>query len=181
MLMPIYFDVLKIQSIEFNDQIRKSAYTFELVNNKLRIFPIPTFDRNLFFTYIKKSERNSISRDTRNNLITNVSNVPYNVPTYSQINSVYRKWIFDYALALVKETLGNIRGTYSTIPIPGSEVTLNGQSLIDQANNEKTALIEQLRATLDDTSRQKQLEKKANESAMMRDTFINFPMPIFIA
>jgi hypothetical protein len=105
MLMPIYFDVLKIQSIEFNDQIRKSAYTFELVNNKLRIFPIPTFDRNLFFTYIKKSERNSVARDNRGNLITNVSNVPYNIPTYSQINSVYRKWIFDYALALVKETL----------------------------------------------------------------------------
>jgi hypothetical protein len=181
MLMPIYFDVLKIQSIEFNDQIRKSAYTFELVNNKLRIFPIPTFDRNLFFTYIKKSERNSVARDNRGNLITNVSNVPYNIPTYSQINSVYRKWIFDYALALVKETLGNIRGMYQTIPIPGSEVTLNGSSLIEQSNAEKTALIEQLRATLDDTSRQKQLEKKANESQMMRDTFINFPMPIFIA
>ena len=181
MLMPIYFDVLKIQSIEFNDQIRKSAYTFDLVNNKLRIFPIPTFDRNLFFTYIKKSERNSVARDNRGNLITNVSNVPYNIPTYSQINSVYRKWIFDYALALVKETLGNIRGMYQTIPIPGSEVTLNGSSLIEQSNAEKTALIEQLRATLDDTSRQKQLEKKANESQMMRDTFINFPMPIFIA
>jgi hypothetical protein len=181
MLMPIYFDVLKIQSIEFNDQIRKSAYTFELVNNKLRIFPIPTFDRNLFFTYIKKSERNSITRDNRGNLITNVSNVPYNIPVYSQINSVYRKWIFDYALALVKETLGNIRGMYQTIPIPGSEVTLNGSSLIEQSNAEKAALIEQLRATLDDTSRQKQLEKKANESQMMRDTFINFPMPIFIA
>jgi hypothetical protein len=180
MLMPIYFDVLKIQSIEFNDQIRKSAYTFELQNNQLKIFPIPTFDRLLYFTFIKKSDRSALTRDSRNNLITNVSNVPFTIPTYSQLNSVFKKWIYDYALAVTKETLGNIRGLYSSLPVPGAETTLNGSTLIDQATNEKTALIDQLRATLDDTSRQTQLEKKAAEAASMRDTFTNFPMPIFI-
>jgi hypothetical protein len=181
MLMPVYFDVLKIQAIEFNDQIRKSAYTFELINNKLRIFPIPTFDRSLFFTYIKLSERNSVIRTGASNLVTNVSNVPYNIPVYSQINAVFKKWIFDYAIAIVKETLGNIRSTYQTIPVPGAEVTLNGQTLIDQANNEKQSLIEQLRGTLDDTSRQKQMEKKAAEADYLKNTLINFPMPIYIA
>ena len=180
MLMPIYFDVLKVQAIEFNDQIRKSGYMFELVNNNLKIFPIPTFDRNLFFTYIKKSERSDLVRDGRTNLITNVSNVPFLTPTYGQINSVFKKWIFDYAFAVVKETLGNIRGLYNALPVPGAETTLNGSTLIDQSTNEKTALIEQLRGTLDDTSRQKQLEKKAAEASSMRDTFTNFPMPIFI-
>jgi hypothetical protein len=180
MLMPVYFDVLKIQAIEFNDQIRKSAYTFEIQNNVLRIFPVPTFDRPLFFNYIVKSERSTLTRDPRTNLITNISNVPFTVPVYSQINAVFRKWVYDYALALVKETLGNIRGVYQSIPVPGAETTLNGQMLIDQASTEKQNLIEQLRGTLDDTSRQKQLEKKANEAAMMRDTFINIPMPIYI-
>jgi hypothetical protein len=186
MLMPVYFDVLKIQAIEFNDQIRKSAYTFELVNNDLKIFPIPTFDRKLFFTYIKKSERNNINAEAgstgpQGTLINNISNVPYANIKYNQINSIGRKWIYDYAIALCKETLGNIRGLYQTIPVPGAEVSLNGQMLIDQANTEKLALVEQLRATLDDTSRQKQLEKKAAEAANMRETFINFPMPIVIA
>ena len=186
MLMPVYFDVLKIQAIEFNDQIRKSAYTFQLVNNNLKIFPIPTFNQVLFFTYIKKSERSSVSRPnsdgtTSYNLVTNISNVPFKNINYSQINDIFKKWIFDYALALTKETLGNIRGVYSTIPVPGAEVTINGQTLIDQANTEKTALVEQLRGTLDDTSRQKQLEKKSQEATAMRDTFVNFPMPIFIA
>ena len=181
MLMPIYFDALKIQAIEFNDQIRKSAYTFELINNKLRIFPIPTFDRNLFFTYILQSERNSASYNPHSSgSISNISNVPFLIPTYSQLNSIARKWVFDYALALVKETLGNIRATYSSIPIPGAEVVVNGQNLIDQSAQEKDKLIEQLRATLEDTSRKTQLEKKAAESAAMRDTFINFPMPIII-
>lgn len=181
MLMPVYFDVLKIQAIEFNDQIRKSGYSFELVNNKLRIFPIPTFDRNLYFTYIKKSERSAAFRDPSTGLITNVSNVPYNNIAYSQINDIFKKWIYDYALAICKETLGNIRGVYSQIPVPGAEVTINGQTLVDQANAEKTALIEQLRNTLDDTSRQKQLEKKSQEASAMRETFVNFPMPIYIA
>lgn len=181
MLMPVYFDVLKIQAIEFNDQIRKSGYAFELVNNRLKIFPIPTFEKRLFFTYIKKSERSALFRNPSTGLITNVSNVPYNNITYSHINDIFKKWIFDYALAVTKETLGNIRGVYSQIPVPGAEVTVNGQTLIDQANTEKTALVEQLRATLDDTSRQKQLEKKSQEATTMRETFINFPMPIIIA
>jgi hypothetical protein len=181
MLMPVYFDVLKIQAIEFNDQIRKSAYSFELVNNKLRIFPIPTFDRPLFFTYIKLSERNSATRGNASNLVTNISNVPFNLPIYSQINAVFKKWVFDYAIAIVKETLGNIRATYQSIPVPGAEVTLNGQTLIDQANNEKTTLIEQLRGTLDDTSRQKQMEKRASEAEFLKNTLTNFPMPIYIA
>lgn len=79
MLMPVYFDVLKIQAIEFNDQIRKSGYGFELINNRLRIFPIPTFNRSLFFTYIKKSERSALYRNPSNGLITNVSNVPITI------------------------------------------------------------------------------------------------------
>lgn len=181
MLMPVYFDVLKIQAIEFNDQIRKSGYSFELINNNLRIFPIPTFNRKMYFTYIKKSERSAVYRNPSNGLITNVSNVPYTNIIYSQINDIFKKWIFDYALAVTKETLGNIRGVYNQIPVPGAEVTINGQTLIDQANTEKTALVEQLRATLDDTSRQKQLEKKSQEASMMRETFVNFPMPIIIA
>lgn len=200
MLMPVYFDVLKIQAIEFNDQIRKSAYTFEIHNNQLRIFPIPTFDKRLFFSYVKKSEMGSLIRGGvvasgssfssvttsgigpgSTNIITNISNVPFHTIVYSQINDIFKKWIVDYALAVTKETLGNIRGVYSQIPVPGAEVTINGQTLIDQANAEKTALIEQLRGTLDDTSRQKQMEKKSQEAAMMRDTFVNFPMPIYIA
>ena len=41
LLMPASYDMLKVQAIEFNDQIRKSSYTFEINNNKLRIFPVP--------------------------------------------------------------------------------------------------------------------------------------------
>lgn len=181
MLMPAYADVLRIQAIEFNDQIRRSAFSFELINNKLKIFPIPSFDNNLFFTYIKMSDRSSLTRNgDPKNLVTNVSNVPYTSITYSTINGPGRRWIFEYGLAVCKEILGNIRSKYSTIPIPGNETTLNGPALVDQAKNEQDKLIEKLRTHLEVTSRKSQMEMKAAEAAAMSSTFTMFPMTIFI-
>jgi hypothetical protein len=60
LLMPMNFDLQKIQSIELNDTIRRSGYSFELQNNQLRIFPRPSIDLNLFFEYVKKSNKNNI-------------------------------------------------------------------------------------------------------------------------
>lgn len=193
MLMPIYFDLEKIQAIEFNDQIRRSAYSFDLVGNQLRIFPIPSTDgAKLFFHYVKVSERDSSisnqltgggisgSSSTSNRPITNISNVPYNNPVYSEINAIGKQWIRQYTLAVSKEMLGLIRNKYTTIPIPGSEVTLNGNTLIDSANKEKDALIQQLRDTLNETSRKTQLEKQQQESNLIRDTLTNVPPSIYI-
>ncbi len=181
MLMPINYDLQKIQAIELNDQVRKSQYTFELVNNQLRIFPIPSGLHHLRFEYIVLDEKNQpyVDRNGRN-IITNASDVPYSNPTYANINSIGRSWIFEYALAISKEMLGYVRGKYSTIPIPGSEVTLNQGDLITAATAEKTALIERLRAYLDSTSRKALLEKKAAESEFQRQTITNVPMTIFI-
>jgi hypothetical protein len=183
MLMPINYDLQKIQAIEFNDQIRKSQYTFELVNNQLKIFPIPTGGgiQILNFEYIKLSEANSPYVDRGGqNIITNASNVPYENPTYTRINSIGRSWIFEYALAISKEMLGYVRGKYSQIPIPGSEISLNQSDLISAATSEKQALIERIRTYFDSTSRKSLLEKKAAESEAQRQTITNIPMVIFI-
>ena len=181
LLMPINYDLQKIQAIEFNDQIRKSQYSFELVNNKLRIFPIPTVDNGkIFFEYIKNSERNNPAVPGSANLVSNVSNVPYRNPTYSQINSIGRQWIFEYTLAIVKEMLGYVRGKYTSIPIPGAEVTLNSSDLVTAGTAEKTALLERLRTYLDDTSREKLLERRSLESEYKQKELNLVPQPIFI-
>jgi hypothetical protein len=182
MLMPINYDLQKIQAIEFNDQIRKSQYTFELVNNQLKIFPIPVVHyRDLWFQYILESDRNKVYTDRNGqNLITNASNVPYENPTYSKINSIGRSWIFEYALALAKEMLGYVRGKYQTVPIPGSEITLNQSDLITAATNEKTALIERLRTYFDTTSRKTLLANKEAEAASQKNILADVPMVIYI-
>jgi hypothetical protein len=181
MLMPLNFDLLKLQAIELNDQVRKSAFSFDLINNQLRLFPVPSINSSLLFHYIKKSERNSaFISGSATNLVTNVSNVPYNNPVYSQINSVGKMWVFQYTLALVKEMLAYVRGKYGTIPIPGSEVTLNQADLIMDARSEKAALLEQLRGTLEDSSRTKQLEKRSMDEDYVQKTLNNIPMPLYI-
>jgi hypothetical protein len=181
LLMPINYDLQKIQAIEFNDQIRKSQYSFELVNNRLRLFPIPTVDEGkMFFEYIKNSERNNPVMANSAGLVSNVSNVPYANPKYIQINSIGRQWIFEYTLALAKEMLGYIRGKYGTLPIPGAEVTLNSADLITAATSEKNLLLDRLRSYLEETSREKLLERRSLEADYKQKELNLVPQPIFI-
>ncbi len=182
MMMPINYDLQKIQAIDFNDTIRKSNYSFELVNNKIRIFPIPLRDEKLYFHYILKSDRSNpiVSGSMGQGVVTDISTVPYQNPTYSYINSIGRQWVFEYTLALCKEMLGYIRGKYGSIPIPNAEVTLNHADLISAASSEKLALIERLRSYLEETSRSKLLEKKAQESEFLQKDLKSVPYTIYI-
>ncbi len=180
MLMPISYDVALLQGIEFNDQIRKSHYSFEIVNNQLRIFPVPLASGSLYFEYYKENDKNALNFDTSVNKITNVAEVPYSNPTYSHINSVGRQWVFRYTLALAKELLAYIRGKYGTVPIPGSEATLNQADLLADARTEKTDLITSLREMLDATSRGAQLEAQAKEAEDVQNTLKAVPMTIYV-
>jgi hypothetical protein len=185
LLMPASYDVLKTQAIEFNDQIRKSGYSFELHNNVLRLMPIPLQTGVIWFDYYEVRDKQSL--DDSNNTaggqgtsISNISNVPYANPTYAEINSVGRQWVMRYTLALAKELLAYIRGKYTTVPVPGSEATLNQQDLLADARAEKEALIVHLREILEATSKVSQLERKSNESKYLSDILKEVPMVIYV-
>lgn len=180
LLMPASYDILKTQAIEFNDQIRKSTFTFELVNNQLKVFPVPTNSGRLMFEYYKSDDKSAINFNNSPGLITNVAEVPYNNPTYEHINSVGRQWIFKYTLALAKELLGYIRGKYQTVPVPGSEATLNQSDLLADARTEKDALLTNLREMLNETSRGSQMEAQSQEAEFLKTTLSNVPMTIHV-
>jgi len=180
LLMPASYDILKTQAIEFNDQIRKSTFSFELVNNKLKIFPIPAQNGSLIFEYYKLEDKSAINFDNNSGLITNVAEVPYENPNYTHINSVGRQWIFKYTLALAKENLGYIRGKYQTVPVPGAEATLNQSDLLTDARAEKEALLTNLREMLEETSRGKQMEAQSQEADFLRSTLSQVPMTIHV-
>jgi len=179
LLMPINFDVQKIQAIEFNDQIRKSAYSFNLVNNKLKIFPIPSNDHRLFFEYVTLSNKFNPIKDTRNNVVTDVMNTPFRNPLYSRINTVGRTWIYKYTLAISREIEAHIRIQTANQNIQGIG-PLQGSELITDARTEKENLITELKEMLNETSRRGQLERKQLESGFMRDTLQQIPLPIYI-
>jgi hypothetical protein len=181
MMMPIYADMLRLQAIEFNDQIRKSHYSFELINNQIRFFPIPDGSNftKVYFQYIKKADRSNPLKAPVGT-ISDYSNVPYEDVEYSKINAVGKQWIRRYTLALAKEMLGYVRGKYSSLPIPNAEITLNGSDLISAGQTEKEGLITELKEILDTMSRQAQLERKAAESTAMQEQFNKIPLKIYI-
>jgi hypothetical protein len=179
LLMPINFDVQKIQAIEFNDQIRKAAWSFDIKNNKLKIFPIPYENKKLFFEYVKISDKFSAVKDPRNNIVTDVMNAPFRNPLYSRINTVGRTWIVKYTLALCREIEAHIRIQFANLNIEGVG-PLQGSELITDARTEKENLLNELKEMLNETSRRGQLERKQQESAFQRDTLQQIPLPIYI-
>ena len=157
----------------------------------LKLFPIPTNDYTLWYEY-----KNSYNPNTGNtgitqgeddtgapkptNLITDISNAPYTVPIYAFINEPGRQWIRKYTLALAKEMLCSVRGKYQTIPIPGSETTLDHSRLCSEAQTEKQDLVEKLRADLEATSKEKVLERENNEKSNRLEGQSKDPMFIYI-
>tara|TARA_R100001015_G_C4630984_1_gene193107 strand:- start:2414 stop:3577 length:1164 start_codon:yes stop_codon:yes gene_type:complete len=181
LMMPMYDDLLRVQAIEFNDTIRKSAYSFELRNDRLRIFPDPTSDYTLWIEYVKITDRNNaLKNGTLANTISDFSNATYDNMTYSNINDPGKQWIRKYTLALAKELLGNIRSKYSSIPVPGAEVNLDGDTLRSEAAAERENLITQLREDLEAASRRNLLERQKEESEFMSETMNKIPYGIYI-
>lgn len=182
-LMPVFEDLLRMQAIEFNDQIRKSSYSFTLINNKLRLFPNPTTNYKLYFDYILTAERDNTlltQFSGSSDVISDYSNVPYNNMEYQYINDVGKQWIRKYGLALCKELLGTVRSKFGTVPIPNSEVTLDGDTLRGEAATEKEALVAELRETLEQTSRKVLMEADSEESARLQEKLNKVPLNIYI-
>jgi len=163
--------------------MRKSAYTFELRNNKLRIFPNPTSTYKLYFEYILKSDRDNplqTAHGETSNVVSDYSNVPYDNMQYQYINDVGKQWIRKYGLALSKELLGMIRSKYGSIPVPGAETTMDGDTLRGEASAEKETLITQLRENLEASSRKMMLEADSDESTRLQEKLQKVPLPIYI-
>ena len=181
-LMPIFEDLRRIQQIDFNDQIRKSAHTFNIVDNKLTIFPRPAAStiKELWIDYYVRKDFIENSVGVQSDVVADYSNVGYDFIQYSDINDVGKQWIRKYTLSLVKELLGAVREKYSTIPIPGSEVSLDGAALRAEAQTEKEALMTQLRENLEELSRKVQFENRNNEANQHQEMLRKVPLAIYI-
>lgn len=194
MMMPIHSDLLRIQSIEFNDRIRKSHFSFEIHGDDIVIYPVPGAARGnastpyfekVWFEFLFEEEK---SKDALlfgntavlNGVISDASNIPYNYQQYSTINDMGRAWILRYGLAIAKEMLGRVRGKYSTVPIPNSEVTLNGPELVSEAASEKSDLITQLREFLGKMTRESMLQRQATEDEASMNVLSKVPTKIYI-
>jgi len=196
MMMPVHADLMRIQAIEFNDQIRKSQYSFEIHGDDIKFWPVPVrptgstsatpfFDKvyvDVIFDDAKNNEAVLFGNTAlMRGVVTDASNIPYTYQTYSRINDMGRSWIFRYALALSKEMLGMVRGKYSNVPIPNGEVTLNGADLMSQGQSEKEALITQLREFLEKMTREQMITRQNTEATQMMEIYAKVPLKIYVA
>jgi len=182
LMMPLYEDVLRMQQIEFNDHIRKSTFSFNIVDNKLEIFPVPTGTgrTKVYFEYMSRDEFEHDSQTIQADSLSDYSDIPYDFIQYRNINDVGKQWIRKYTLALAKELLGAIREKYSSVPIPDGDIQLDGAALRAEAQVEKDMLIEQLRGNLEEMSRKNVMENKAHESSHHQEMLRKVPLKLYV-
>jgi len=193
MMMPIHADLLRLQAIEFNDQIRKSHFSFDIHGDDIRIYPVPgtqgtaatPFYGQVWFEFLFEEEKNKqavLFGNTAllNGVVSDASNIPYTYQTYSSINDMGRAWILRYGIALVKEMLGYVRNKYSSVPIPNGEVTLNGSDLVSQGQTEKGELITQLREFLEKMTKEQMLTRQNAEATQMMELLSKAPLRIYV-
>lgn len=185
MLFPVFWDIARIQEIEMSNYVRRAHFSFEAIGSNLRIMPVPESTGGLLWIqYSYLSDMMNLLTNSPYNantgLIANPGLAPYGNITYQQINQPGKQWIREFTLALAMETLGNVRGKYSQVPVPGAEVTLNGSDLVSRAQTIQQAMREKLRTDFDDMTRKAQLERKQAENQSLSDTLSNIPLQIYI-
>ena len=182
-LRPISYDLARANAIETNDLIRKSAYSFELINNKLRIFPRPESTdagAKIYFHYYKRNDRTDVTQDYTQNKVSDPSNIPYKFITYNEINSMGRNWIRKYCLALSKELLGIIRSKYASLPLPNGEVNMDGEALKSEGREEKANLLEELKEFFEAVSKKEQATTEQEVANAQQEVLNKAPLKIYI-
>jgi|TARA_B100000900_G_scaffold312675_2_gene271466 hypothetical protein len=181
----------KLQAIMYEDSLytRVSHYSYEIIDNRLRIYPKPRsndefagyLDRIWFrFRIVDNDWGETGDSDTGVHGVNNINTLPFDNVPYANINSMGKQWIRNYALALCKEMLGQIRGKFQTVPIPGESVTLNYSSLLSEAQKEKDDLRQKLADMLKEIEYTELAKKDQEKVTAAEETLRRVPLPIFV-
>jgi len=188
-IIPTWQNKMQAQAYEDSIVTRTSNYSFEIINNKLRLFPTPShygfndgLNDRFWVKFYVDLEPYAIDGtiDTGIEGVNNMNTLPFDNVPFANINAIGQQWIRKYSLALCKEMLGQIRGKFTTIPIPGESVTLNHSELLSQAKDEQAVLRDKLREMLEETG----YGALARQDQEIADAATNVlkvtPLPIFV-
>jgi len=176
----------KLQAMSFEDSIytRISHFSYEIKNNKLRLFP-PVTTSHPGTMWVEFSVEDDAWEETGDRPdgaagINNMNTLPFENIPFKRINAIGKQWIRRFALALTKETLAQVRGKFGTIPIPGESITLNADALMSQAKEEQEKLREELKTVLDELTYAKIAETEAAIMDNSNKVQSNVPAGIFV-
>ena len=179
-VLPVFEDVLRGGMLNMSSRVRRSNFSYKITGTQIRIFPIPTSDnpKNLFIrAHYSPDPLNPAYKDDSIEGVSNLSNIPFGRISFSAINSIGRQWVRQYTLAVSTELLGMIRSKFGNVPIPGGDLSLNGNDLISQGREDKENLKTKLTEMLEEMTYSKMLEDEAAASENLRTILKGIPVP----
>lgn len=184
-VLPVFEDILRAGQMDISQRVRRSNYGYQVIGTKIRIFPSPTQSnpRKLFIRVRQYTDPlNPSYRDDTINGVNGIQNIPYGNSVYTSINSIGKQWIRNFTLALGKELLGQVRSKFSQVPIPDSELTLNGDALISQGREDKDKLKTELKELLEALTYDKLIAMEADKADNLMRQLKHIPVykPIFM-
>ena len=182
-IVPVWQNKLQAMSYEDHLYTRTSHYSYEIIDNKLRLFPIPSTYSPAKF-WFRFSIRENIWTDEYNDGqdgVNNMNTLPFENIPYKNINSIGKQWIRRFCLALSKGTLGQVRSKFgNNVPIPGDTVTLNGADLLAQAKDEQEKLRTELKEQLEALTYDKLVEIDSGIVDNVNNIQKHIPAGIFV-
>ncbi len=181
-VLPVFEDILRAGQLDLSNRVRRSNYSYKVIGENIRIYPIPTGESSMpkkLWIRVKfaSDPLNPSYGDGTVEGVSNLSNLPFGNLEYSNINSIGRQWIRQYALALCKELLGQVRSKFTNVPVPGSELQLNGKDLITQGREDQKDLKTQLKEMLETMTYDKLMELAATRAEFINKQLKFIPMP----
>lgn len=182
-VLPVFEDILRAGQMDVSQRVRRSNFSYQIVGTKIRIFPAPGGStgaaRKLWIRVFKTPDPlNPDVPDQSVNGVSSIANIPFGHLQYGQINpGIAHQWIRQMTLAMCKEVLGRIRSKFKTLPIPGAELTLDGDGLLSEAREDMTKLKDQFREMLESLTYDKIMERQANKAENLLRQLRLVPMP----
>ena len=179
-VLPVFEDVLRAGQLDLSNRVRRSNYSYKLMGTRLRVYPTPTqADPSKLWLRVMyhPDPLNPAYQDDTIHGVSNLSNIPFGNLMYNRVNSIGRQWIRQYTMSLSKELLGLVRSKFGSIPVPGSELTLNGTDLVSQGREDQTNLKTELKEMLETLTYDKLIEVAAARSESIQKQLKFIPMP----
>lgn len=185
-LLPVWEDALRTQEFKMSDRVRRANYSYGIHNGSLTIYPAPSVDKTVWFTYTVEPMASSsiyasqhyFSYLSSSGSVSGISNLPFNLMPYSSLNHMSKQFIKRIAVALCKELLGRVRSKYASIPIPDGEVTMDGGELKSEAASELDAIRGELKEWLASLTHSELIERERAKQEAIMETYKYSPIVI---
>jgi hypothetical protein len=180
-VLPVFEDILRAGQMDLSARVRRSNYSFKINGTKIRIYPMPTgnqINKQLFMRvgFAPDPLDPPFTDDTIIG-VSNLSNIPFGDLTYTNVNSIGRQWVRQYTLALSKVLLGHVRSKFKSIPIPNTDIQLDGTDLVSEGREDKKDLETKLREMLDSLTYDKIIETNASKAENIQKQLKTIPIP----